>query len=93
MGEIRGRGLLWALELVRDRATKATFDPKHQLHARVRREALRAGLLCYPGGGTADGERGDHVLLAPPYNIEAHHLDELVEKLELAITRALNGLL
>ncbi len=93
VGEIRGRGLLWALELVRDRATKAPFDPKHQLYARVRREALRAGLLCYPGGGTADGERGDHVLLAPPYNVEAHHLDELVEKLELAITRALNGLL
>ena len=93
VGEIRGRGLLWALELVRDRATKATFDPRHQLHARVRREALHAGLLCYPGGGTADGERGDHVLLAPPYNVEAHHLDELVEKLELGITRALNGLL
>ena len=93
VGELRRRGLLWALELVRDRATKAPFDPEHQLHARVRREALRAGLLCYPGGGTADGERGDHVLLAPPYNVEAHHLDELVEKLELAITRALNGLL
>ena len=93
VGEIRGRGLLWALELVRDRATKAPFDRTHQLHARVRREALRAGLLCYPGGGTADGESGDHVLLAPPYNLEESHLDELVEKLGLALGRALHGLL
>ena len=51
--------------------------------------AFRAGLLCYPGGGTADGESGDHVLLAPPYNVESHHLDELVEKLDGALTSAL----
>ncbi len=93
VGELRGRGLLWALELVRDRATKAPFDPEQKLHARVRHEALRGGLLCYPGGGTANGESGDHVLLAPPYNVEERHLDELVEKLDLALRRALHGLL
>jgi adenosylmethionine-8-amino-7-oxononanoate aminotransferase len=92
VGEIRGRGLMWALELVRDRATKEPFDPGLRLHARVKDEAFRAGLLCYPGGGTADGERGDHVLLAPAYNIEAHHLDELVDRLDVALERALTSI-
>ncbi len=90
VGEIRGRGLMWSLELVKDRSTKEPFAPARRLHARVRNEAFRAGLLCYPGGGTADGESGDHILLAPPYNVEAHHLDELVEKLDAALTSALS---
>ena len=90
VGEIRGRGLMWALELVKDKSTKEPFEASVRLHARVKDEALAAGLLCYPGGGTADGENGDHVLLAPPYNIEAHHLDELVDKLEGALTKALS---
>lgn len=90
VGDIRGRGLVWGLELVKDRPTKETFEPEQRLHARVKNEALRAGLLCYPGGGTADGESGDHILLAPPYNVEAHHLDELVDKLDTALTRALS---
>lgn len=90
VGEIRGRGLMWALELVEDRSTKAPFAPGLRVHARVRNEAFRAGLLCYPGGGTADGESGDHVLLAPPYNVETRHLDELIEKLQTALASALD---
>jgi len=92
VGEIRGRGLMWALELVKDRSSKEPFDAGDGLHARVKDEAFRAGLLCYPGGGTADGNNGDHILLAPPYNVEAHHLDELVDKLDGALTSALTQL-
>lgn len=90
VGEIRGRGLLWALELVADRTTRKTFDPERRLHVAVREEAFAGGLLCYPGGGALDGGGGDHVVLAPPYNIEEIHLDELVDKLTLALTRALS---
>jgi adenosylmethionine-8-amino-7-oxononanoate aminotransferase len=86
VGDIRGRGLFWGIELVADRATRAPFDPKLQMHARVKREAMRAGLLCYPMGGTVDGQRGDHILLAPPYVVDETQLDELVDKLALAIT-------
>jgi len=86
VGDIRGRGLFWGLELVADRATKAPFDPKLRMHARVKREALDAGLLCYPMGGTLDGQRGDHILLAPPYIVEEAQLDELVDTLAMAIT-------
>jgi adenosylmethionine-8-amino-7-oxononanoate aminotransferase len=86
VGDIRGRGLFWGIELVADRATKQPFDPKLQVHARVKREAMKAGLLCYPMGGTVDGQRGDHVLLAPPFILDETQLDELVDKLHRAIT-------
>jgi hypothetical protein len=86
VGDIRGRGLFWGLELVEDRDTKRPFDPKLRMHARVKRAALEAGLMCYPMGGTIDGARGDHVLLAPPFIVEDAQLDELVDKLSQAIT-------
>ena len=88
VGDIRGRGLFVALELVRDRATKEPFDPARKLHAKVKRAALDAGLMCYPMGGTIDGARGDHVLLAPPFIISDAELDLVVERLANAITKA-----
>ena len=89
VGDIRGRGLFWGLELVEDRTTKAPFDPKLRLHARVKRAGMAAGLMCYPMGGTLDGTRGDHVLIAPPFIAEEAQLDELVEKLGRAFGAAL----
>jgi adenosylmethionine-8-amino-7-oxononanoate aminotransferase len=88
VGDIRGRGLFWALELVDDRATKAPFDPRLSVHARVKREAMTRGLICYPSGGTADGTAGDHVLLAPPYIIDESHVDEMTRILLEAIDAA-----
>ena len=85
VGDIRGRGLFRGIELVADRATKKPFDPKLRMHARVKRKAMQAGLMCYPMGGTIDGLQGDHVLLAPPFIIEEAQLDELVDKLGTAI--------
>ena len=85
IGEIRGRGLLWALELVEDRATKRPFDPKRRISARIKGRALDHGLLCYPMGGTIDGVSGDHVLLAPPFIVTEAQLEELTDKLALAI--------
>jgi len=60
-----------------------------RIHARLKREALAAGLMCYPMGGTLDGVRGDHVLLAPPFIVEETHLDECVDKLARAVDSAL----
>jgi adenosylmethionine-8-amino-7-oxononanoate aminotransferase len=81
VGDIRGRGLLLALELVEDRATKAPFDAALRLHERAKAEAFARGLLIYPGGGTADGRRGDHILLAPPYNVTNEELEMIVDML------------
>jgi adenosylmethionine-8-amino-7-oxononanoate aminotransferase len=89
VGDVRGRGLFVGVELVADRGTKATFDPALKLYQRVKREALARGLMCYPMGGTIDGRHGDHILLAPPYTIENHHITEIQEKLAQAIDAAL----
>src|SRR5256885_5149352 len=67
VGDIRGRGLFQAIELVEDRTTKKPFDPGRRLHARIKREAFTRGLMVYPMGGTIDGRLGDHVLLAPAF--------------------------
>jgi adenosylmethionine-8-amino-7-oxononanoate aminotransferase len=89
VGDIRGRGLLFGIELVADRASKAPFDPASRLHSRIKSEAMQRGLLVYPMGGTVDGRSGDHVLVAPPFIIEERHIDEIVDKLGAAIDAAL----
>jgi len=89
VGDIRGRGLFIGIELVKDRATKETFDPALKLHARIKKHAFEGGLICYPGGGTADGARGDHILIAPPFIITDAQLDELVDKLAAAVETSL----
>lgn len=85
VGDTRGRGLFQGIELVADRETKAPFAPELQIHARVKRAAMDRGLMCYPMGGTMDGRQGDHVLLAPPYIIDADGIAEIVDKLGAAI--------
>jgi adenosylmethionine-8-amino-7-oxononanoate aminotransferase len=92
VGDIRGRGLFYAVELVRDRRSKAPFDPALQLHARVKREGMARGLMTYPMGGTIDGRSGDHILLAPPFIVEEAHLEMLVDRLQGAIDAAIASL-
>jgi adenosylmethionine-8-amino-7-oxononanoate aminotransferase len=93
VGDIRGRGLFRAIEFVADRSSKAPFDPELALHARIKRAALDRGLICYPMGGTIDGRRGDHVLLAPPFIVDDAALGELTDKLSAAVAAALGGVL
>ena len=85
VGDIRGRGLLLGLELVEDRETKAPIKAELGLPEKIRTTAMTNGLVCYPGGGTADGRDGAHVLLAPPYIYKSEHVDELVDKLKLTL--------
>ncbi|TAL57339.1 aspartate aminotransferase family protein [Pandoraea sp.] len=89
IGDVRGRGLFVGVELVAERASKAPFDPARRLHARIKREAMRLGMLTYPMGGTIDGVSGDHVLLAPPFICDAAAIEQIVERLALAIDAAL----
>ncbi len=92
VGDVRGRGLFQAIELVADRARKATFEPKLKLHARIKQEAMSRGLMVYPMGGTIDGIRGDHVLLAPPFIAKAADIDTIVERLGEAVDAAIGSL-
>lgn len=85
VGDIRGRGLFQAVELVADRDTKTPFDPALGLAGKIKSAAFDAGLICYPMPGTRDGREGDHVLLAPPFIIDDSQIAELVSKLGQAI--------
>jgi adenosylmethionine-8-amino-7-oxononanoate aminotransferase len=92
VGDVRGRGLFQAIELVADRGSKTTFDPKHKLHARIKQQAMARGLMVYPMGGTIDGVNGDHVLLAPPFIVDEATVDTIVERLGAAVDAAIASL-
>lgn len=89
IGDIRGRGLFIGIEFVRDREDKRPFDPALKLHLRVKEAAMARGLLLYPMGGTLDGKRGDHVMLAPPFILEDAMMDEIAATTAAAIDAAL----
>ena len=89
VGDIRGRGLFQAVELVEDRSTREPFDPALKLHAKVKKAAMARVLMVYPMGGTIDGQRGDHVLLAPPFIVTAEQIGDIVDRLGSAIDDAL----
>jgi adenosylmethionine-8-amino-7-oxononanoate aminotransferase len=91
VGDIRGRGLFQAIELVADRAARAPFDPALKLNQRIKAIALEGGLGCYPAGGCMDGRSGDHVLLAPPYIATSDDIDMIVDRLGHAVDLALKS--
>jgi adenosylmethionine-8-amino-7-oxononanoate aminotransferase len=91
VGDIRGRGLFRALEFVADRTTRAPFEPGAKIADRVKQAALERGLAIYPCTGTADGVRGDHIIVAPPYIVDEADLGEIVTRLGDAVDAALTA--
>src|ERR1700752_387963 len=91
VGDIRGRGLFRAIELVLDRASKAPFDPALKLNGRIKAEAMARGLMVYPMGGTIDGAEGDHVVLAPPFIVSEGDVDMIVDRLGQAVDEVLKS--
>lgn len=91
VGDIRGRGLFWGVEFVADRTTKTPFAAACKLHASIKAEAMARGLICYPMGGTLDGRKGDHLLLAPPFIVSDAELEAIVTRLGQAIDASLEA--
>ena len=87
VGDLRGKGLFQALEFVTDRDTRTSFSRAAQFSDRLKGEALKLGLAIYPNGGTVDGSRGDHVIIAPPYNINEQQIYTIVDLLGEAVDR------
>jgi adenosylmethionine-8-amino-7-oxononanoate aminotransferase len=89
VGDIRGRGLLCGVEFVVDRESKTPFEASLRLHAHLKRETMARGLIVYPMGGTIDGKRGDHVLLAPPFIVTPEVIDTILDRFTEAIHGAI----
>ena len=85
VGNIRGRGLFWGVEFVKDKGSKEPFEVSKGIANAVHLLALEKGVAVYPGVGTADGVNGDHVLVAPPYNISQEDIAKMVDVLRDAI--------
>ena len=92
VGDVRGRGLFLGIELVQDKQTKEPLNPKFNLPEQIRHTAMQQGLLCYPMGGTIDGRRGHHILLAPPFIINDEELDLIVSRLSSTLNATLPAL-
>ncbi len=85
IGDVRGRGLFRALEIVEERKTKKPFDPALHINIKIKKITLNNGMICYPMGGTIDGEKGDHILLAPPFIVTKKDIDTIVSILETSL--------
>ncbi|WP_226579157.1 aspartate aminotransferase family protein [Acuticoccus sediminis] len=91
VGDIRGRGLFWSIELVADRDGAVTFDPGLAVAPRTAAEAMARGVMFYPGQGSADGVNGDHVLIAPSYTSTEEEIDRIAFTLGEAVDVAIGG--
>lgn len=91
LGDVRGRGLFVGVEFVADKATKTPLDPALRTHAVLKKCAMEHGLLMYPMGGTVDGVKGDHVLLAPPFICTDSDIDEIVATFARTVRSVLPG--
>jgi adenosylmethionine-8-amino-7-oxononanoate aminotransferase len=85
VGDVRGIGLLAAVELVRDRATRASYPRAAKLAERVAARALEAGLVIWPNAGHADGIDGDLIMIGPPFVITSEEIGEIARRLGAAI--------
>lgn len=94
VGDIRGKGLFWGIEFVQDKALKTPFDPELGIAMAIHHRAMEKpySLSIYPGTGTADGKRGDHVLIAPAYNVDKETVEKIADLTAKVITDVFNDL-
>lgn len=81
VGDIRGRGLFWGIELVQDKATKTPFPPADHVAMELNELGLTQpySIMVYPGGGTVDGVSGDHIIIAPAYTVTTEDIEYVAQ--------------
>ena len=93
VADIRGRGLFWGVEFVKDRATKEPFDEGLLIAKRIHEAALSEpfNLMVYYGQGCAGGRKGDHVMLCPAYDVSGEEVEDMVERIGGAVEEVLGA--
>jgi adenosylmethionine-8-amino-7-oxononanoate aminotransferase len=87
VGEIRGLGLLFGIEFVKNKSTREPFPGDENIAEKIRQAALTENVLTYPSQGCVDGIRGDHVLLAPPFVLTPAESEIIARALGAALAR------
>jgi adenosylmethionine-8-amino-7-oxononanoate aminotransferase len=90
VGDVRGIGLLLAVEFVADKNSKEPFPAEKNFAGRVGQLSAQRGVLIYPMQGSVDGIFGDHVLVAPPAVITEEQIHWAASELRAAIEEAAN---
>lgn len=84
MGDVRGRGLLLAVELVSDQETKQQIPLEMQAPALFQKIAMEMGLATYCRR-TSGGAYGDWLMITPPLIVTKEQVDEIATGLEIAL--------
>ncbi|HJN53321.1 MAG: aspartate aminotransferase family protein [Pseudomonadales bacterium] len=88
VGDIRGRGLFAGIELVRDKESLAPYQTDAHFAQKVLNICKGNGVSFYSGGGMAEGLKGDHIMMSPPFVITEAEIDTCVDVLQAGITEA-----
>ncbi|KAH7309186.1 aminotransferase, class III [Stachybotrys elegans] len=93
VGNIRGRGLMWAVEFVKDRESKQPFPLEERVAGRIQSTGMREPwrVSLYPGTGTADTVLGDHITITPPLNITVEEVDLIVDLVKGVVEEVLGS--
>ncbi|KAK3706395.1 hypothetical protein LTR37_012773 [Vermiconidia calcicola] len=93
VGDIRGRGLVWGIEIVKDRQTRQPFPVTDKIAPTIHATGLRKefAISLIPGGGVADGTHGDLIVIAPAYNVTRMDVELIVGRAAKAIEHVLGG--
>ena len=91
VGQVRGLGLLQGVEFVKDKKTREPFPKETGIAEKIRQAALERNVLLYPGQGTVDGVRGDHVLLAPPFIMKPEECELIAAALRYALGKVFSA--
>lgn len=86
IGDVRGKGMLLAMELVGDRETMAPLPPSAMAAARLTDIAYEKGLILY-WRRTRGGTEGDHIMVCPPLTLRSNSFSEILEPLDESLSQ------
>jgi adenosylmethionine-8-amino-7-oxononanoate aminotransferase len=89
VGDVRGKGLMWAVEFVQDRKTKAPFPRSHKFAERFTEAAFQNGVILWNNVGHVDGTNGDLVMIAPPFSVSDEEIADFINRFKKSLEQVI----
>lgn len=93
IGDVRGKGLLCGLELIKDPMTREPFELSNKITDRLLSICFEKGLLVYPAVGGVTGFSGDSILISPPLTVTKEQINDIIDILDQSISELTNQLI